>query len=111
MALIYLVNNIASSMDNKETTAGVLLDLSKAFDTINHHILPNKLDLYGIRGHSLDQAFSYLTNRKQLAKVTSPVLNRKQLYVVVPKDQLEPLLFIIYINDLHKASNLLKTDC
>ena len=54
MALIYLVNNIASSMDNKETTVGVLLDLSKAFDTINHHILPNKLDLYGIRGHSLD---------------------------------------------------------
>ena len=39
MALIQLVNNIASSMDNKETTVGVFLDLSKAFDTIDHHIL------------------------------------------------------------------------
>ena len=40
MALIQLVNNIASAMDNRESTAGVFLDLSKTFDTIDHHILP-----------------------------------------------------------------------
>ena len=45
---IQLVNNIASAMDNRESTAGVFLDLSKAFDTIDHHILLNKLDHYGI---------------------------------------------------------------
>ena len=38
MALIQLVNNIASAMDNRESTAGVFLDLSKTFDTIDHHI-------------------------------------------------------------------------
>ena len=48
MALIQLVNNIASAMDNRESTSGVFLDLSKAFDTIDHHILLNKLDQYGI---------------------------------------------------------------
>ena len=48
MALIQLVNNIASAMDNREWTRGVFLDLSKAFDTIDHHILLNKLDHYGI---------------------------------------------------------------
>ena len=52
MALIQLVNNITSAMDNRESTAGVFLDLSKAFDTIDHHILLNKLDHYGIKGHS-----------------------------------------------------------
>ena len=48
MELIQLVINIASAMDNRESTAGVFLDLSKAFDTIDHHILLNKLDHYGI---------------------------------------------------------------
>ena len=48
MELIQLVNNIASVIDNRESTAGVFLDLSKAFDTIDHHILLNKLDHYGI---------------------------------------------------------------
>ena len=55
--LVQLVNNIASTMDNRE---------SKAFDTIDHHILLNKLDHYGIRGHSFNRVSSNLTNRKQL---------------------------------------------
>ena len=52
MVLIQLVNNIVSAMDNRESTAGVFLDLSKAFETIDHHILLNKLDHYGIGEHS-----------------------------------------------------------
>ena len=52
MALIQLVNNVVSAMDNRESTAGVFLDLSKAFETIDHHILLNKLDQYGIGEHS-----------------------------------------------------------
>ena len=49
MALIQLVNNFASAMDNRESTAGVFLDLWKAFDTIDQHILLNKFDHYVIR--------------------------------------------------------------
>ena len=71
MALIQLVNNIASAMDSRESTAGVFLDLSKAFDTIDHHILLNELVHYDIRGHSLNWVSSYLTNRKQLVQFTS----------------------------------------
>ena len=71
MALTQLVNNIVSAMDNRESTAGVFLDLSKAFDTIDRHILPNKLHHYGIRGHSFNWVSSYLTNRKQLVQFTS----------------------------------------
>ena len=52
MALIQLVNNVVSAMDNRESTAGVFLNLSKAFETIDHHILLNKLDHYGIGEHS-----------------------------------------------------------
>ena len=52
MALIQLVNNVVSAMDNRESTAGVFLGLSKAFETIDHHILLNKLDHYGIGEHS-----------------------------------------------------------
>ena len=68
MALIQLVNNIASSIDDKETTVGVFLDFSKAFDTIDHHILLNKLDRYAIRGPALEWIASYLTNRKQFVQ-------------------------------------------
>ena len=71
MALIQLVNFIASAMDNREITAGVFLDLSKAFDTIDHQILLRKLEHYAIRGHSLDWIISYLTNRKQFVQYTS----------------------------------------
>ena len=66
MALIQLVNNIASAIDNREFTAGVFLGLSKAFDTSNHHILLNKLDHYGIRGHSFNWISSYLTTGSRL---------------------------------------------
>ena len=77
MALIQLVNNIASAMDNRELTAGVFQGLSKAFDTSNHHILFNKLDHYGIRGHSLNWITSHLTNRKLLVQFTLTGTNCK----------------------------------
>ena len=76
MALIQLVNNIASAIDNREFTAGVFLGLSKAFDTSNHHILLNKLDHYGIRGHSFNWISSYLRNRKPLVQFTLTGTNR-----------------------------------
>ena len=64
-AVTKLVTDIVKNNDNKESTLSIFLDLSKAFDTIDHDILLAKLEFYGIRGIALDWFESYLFNRKQ----------------------------------------------
>ena len=59
------LENVTTSIDNKINTIGIFLELSKAFDTIDHKILLNKLEWYGVRGKALDWFKSYLHNRKK----------------------------------------------
>ena len=65
LAIIEITERIRKSMENKKVGCGLFVDLSKAFDTINHKILISKMEHYGIRGVSLNWFKSYLTNRKQ----------------------------------------------
>ena len=65
MAIIELVDKIANAFERNETTVGIFLDFSKAFDTINQDILLYKLEYYEFRGVTLDWFKSYLSNRKQ----------------------------------------------
>ena len=60
-----MYDKISESVDNHEVSVGVFIDLSKAFDTINHSILIDKLEHYGIRGVPLQWFKDYLFNRKQ----------------------------------------------
>ncbi len=69
MALMELIEDITSSIDNKKYAVGVFIDLKKAFDTIDHRVLINKLENYGIRGVVLDWMKSYISNRLQFVQI------------------------------------------
>ena len=93
------------SMNNNNKTAAIFLDISKAFDSVDHDILLNKLSSIGIRGLGLNWFTSYLKNRKQFVKLdnyNSKLLNIK---TGVPQGSiLGPLLFLLYINDFCKLT-------
>ena len=95
------MDNLTHCLDNGEYVIGIFLEFSKAFDTVDHNILLQKLSLYGIRGTALDWFQSYLTNRYQFVTYNGELSERKKVKCGVPQGSiLGPLLFLIYINYL-----------
>ena len=106
MALMVLMNELITSLEKGEIVVGVFLDFSKAFDTVDHHILLSKLEHYGIRGNALSWFRSYLTDRKQYVTYNGSTSPAKSIRCGVPQGSiLGPLLFLIYINDLYLVCN------
>ena len=106
MALIILMDKLISDLKEGKFVLGLFLDFSKPFDIINHDILFNKLDLYGIRGTTLCLFKSYLTNRYQYVEYNNEKLSKRKIACGVPQGSiLGPLLFLMYINCLPKVSN------
>ena len=110
LASVELIDRVMSAFEHKHTPVAIYMDLSKAFDTLDHKILLHKLQYYGIKGTELNWFKSYLYDRQQYVEINSTKSEYQKITTGVPQGSvLGPLLFLIYMNDIEEASSALKS--
>ena len=102
--LIHLTHKTKYEVEKENYTCAIFEDFQNAFDTVDHHILLNKLEYHGVTGIPINWFVSYLINRKQFVSLNGFQSNLVDVKCSVPQGSIMgPLLFLIYINDLHLA--------
>ena len=107
-AIMQVIDQINDNLENNCFTLGIFIDPSKAFDNVDHQILISKSNNYGVKGKNLSWFKSYLENRKQCLNYSNDVTNLAQIKCGVRQGSISgPSFFLIYVNDLCNASNIL----
>ena len=107
LATLEIIDRIIQDMDKYNTPIKIYIDLSKAFDIINHNILLCKLKYYGLNGADLDLCRNYIVNRKQYVEIANIKSEENCITTGVPRGSiLGPLLFLMYINDIALSSDI-----
>ena len=106
---VHLVDQTRESFEYNKYTLGVFIDFSKAFDTVDHWILLKKLKLYDVTDRNHSWFKSFLSNRKQFIQINNEENTELEAITCgVPQGSIPgPLLFLLYVNDLKNASDLL----
>jgi hypothetical protein len=108
-AVTSIVSRILQAKEKKESSYCIFLDFAKAFDTVNHNILVEKLDYYGVKDLALGWFKSYLNNRAQYTQIGETLSDVGYIKHGVPQGSvLGPLLFLVYINDITESSKILQ---
>ena len=108
-AIAEILACVTLALNKKLLSLALFIDVSKAFDSLDHQLLFVKLNIYGVRGTDLDLIKSYFSNRFQYTIVNNDSSNSCKITTGVPQGSIiGPLMYAIYVNDIFNVTDFIK---